>query len=495
MSAYLLSIDQGTSSSRAIVFSEEGEVVAVRQRELVLSMPHDGWVEQDPYDILKDTMWAIRGAVQDLKGEASRIVAAGIANQRETTIIWDRKTGEPVYNAIVWQDRRTSGLCADLRAAGVEGAVARKTGLLIDPYFSATKIKWILDHVEGAEARARAGGLAFGTVDSFLLWHLTGGRVHATDATNASRTMLYNIRDGKWDNDLLDMFGVPLEIMPDILDNISNFGQIESRTFGQECPIYGIAGDQQAAMIGQGCFSPGMVKATYGTGCFVLMNTGPEIRESQNRMLTTVAYRVGGACTYALEGAIFNAGTAVQFLRDNLGFFQNAAESEALAGSVPDAGGVYFVPAFTGLGAPYWQSAARGVISGLARDTQKGHIARAALEAQGYQTRDLLSAMEADSGVCAPVIRADGGLVGNALVRQLIADLLQKPLEVPKVRECTAWGAACLAGVGAGVFKSLEDTALRRVAEHRHEPRMAPQDVQRLYEGWQLAVARSVTGL
>lgn len=283
--------------------------------------------------------------------------------------------------------------------------------------------------------------------------------------------------------------------MPTILDNISYFGQIEARTLGQECPIYGVAGDQQAALIGQGCFSPGMVKATYGTGCFVLMNTGAEARLSTNRMLTTVAYQVEGVTTYALEGSIFNAGTAVQFLRDNLGFFQNAAESEALAASVPDAGGVYFVPAFTGLGAPHWQPGARGVISGLARDTRKAHIARAALEAQGYQTRDLLSAMEADCGFAAPVIRADGGLVGNALVRQMIADLMQKPLDVPKVRECTAWGAACLAGVGAGVFKNLEETAARRVAAHHHEPIMAPQEAQRLYEGWQRAVARSMVGL
>ncbi|MCL4677929.1 MAG: glycerol kinase GlpK [Alphaproteobacteria bacterium] len=495
MSAYLLSIDQGTSSSRAIVFDEQGEVVALRQKELALITPQDGWVEQDPHDILKDTLWTLRGVVQDLKGEASRIAAAGITNQRETTILWDRKTGEPVYNAIVWQDRRTADLCAALRQTGVEGAIARKTGLLLDPYFSATKIKWIFDHVEGVSERAAAGEIAFGTVDSFLLWHLTGGRVHATDATNASRTMLYNIQDKKWDNDLLDMFGVPPLIMPTILDNISDFGQIEARTLGQECPIYGVAGDQQAALIGQGCLSPGMVKATYGTGCFVLMNTGAEARLSTNRMLTTVAYQVGGVTTYALEGSIFNAGTAVQFLRDNLGFFQNAAESEALAASVPDAGGVYFVPAFTGLGAPHWQPGARGVISGLARDTRKAHIARAALEAQGYQTRDLLSAMEADCGFAAPVIRADGGLVGNALVRQMIADLMQKPLDVPKVRECTAWGAACLAGVGAGVFKNLEETAARRVAAHIHEPRMSAQEAQRLYEGWQWAVARSLVGV
>ncbi len=491
MTDYLLSIDQGTSSSRAIVFNAMGEVVALRQKELTLHYPQDGWVEQRPFDILKDTLWAIRSVAKDLKKDVRRIAAAGITNQRETTILWNRRTGEPVYNAIVWQDRRTAGLCADLKRAGVEEIITRKTGLLLDPYFSATKIKWILDHVEGAQALARSGDLAFGTVDCFLLWHLTQGRVHATDATNASRTMLYNIHENKWDKDLLELFDIPLEIMPVILDNIADYGQIIDDKFGQECPIYGMAGDQQAALIGQGCFSPGMVKATYGTGCFALMNTGTDCRESANRLLTTVACRVDGRTHYALEGAIFNAGTAIQFLRDNLGLIKNAAETEALALSVDSTQGVYFVPAFTGLGAPFWKPEARGVICGLARDSSRAQIVRAALEAQAYQTRDLILAMEDDGGCAVPVVRADGGLVANRFMCQFLADLLQRRIEVPKVKESTAWGVACLAGVRAGVFKGLEDSAAHWAADSVYEPRMSADQADALYAGWQWAVAKS----
>ncbi|MCB1592250.1 MAG: glycerol kinase GlpK [Alphaproteobacteria bacterium] len=492
MSDYLLSIDQGTSSSRAIVFDRLGAVVAVRQKELPLITPQDGWVEQDPETLLNDILWAISSVTDDLGRDALRIAAAGITNQRETTLLWDRKSGEPVYNAIVWQDRRTADLCAALRETGVEEVVTRKTGLLLDPYFSATKIRWMLDHVEGAYEKARAGDLAFGTVDSFLLWHLTGGRVHATDATNASRTMLYNIHDGKWDNDLLDVFGVPIEIMPIILDNIAEYGHLDGGKNIQKCPIYGMAGDQQAALIGQGCFAAGTVKATYGTGCFALMNTGAEVHDSPSRMLATVAYQLGGVRSYALEGAIFNAGTAVQFLRDNLGLLKSADESEALAGSVEGTRGVYFVPAFTGLGAPHWRPDARGVLCGLGRDTQRAHIVRAVLEAQAYQTRDLLCAMERDGGFSIPVIRADGGLMANSFVRQFIADIMQRPVEVPAVAECTAWGAACLAGVGAGVFSNLDEaTSSRRVA-HRCEPQMDGAEADRLYAGWQKAVAKSI---
>ncbi len=491
MTDYLLSIDQGTSSSRAIVFSALGEVVALRQKELTLYYPQDGWVEQRPFDILKDTLWAIRSVAKDLKKDVKRIAAAGITNQRETTILWNRKTGEPVYNAIVWQDRRTAGLCADLKRAGVEEIITRKTGLLLDPYFSATKIKWILDHVDGVEALARSGDLAFGTVDCFLLWYLTQGRVHATDATNASRTMLYNIHEEKWDNELLDMFDIPLDIMPVILDNIADYGQIIDKEFSQECPIFGMAGDQQAALIGQGCFSPGMVKATYGTGCFALMNTGTVCRLSANRLLTTVGYRVDGVSHYALEGAIFNAGTALQFLRDQMGFLKKASDSEVLATSVEGTSGVYFVPAFTGLGAPFWKPEARGLICGLGRDSTQAHIVRAALEAQAYQTRDLILAMERDGGCAVPVVRADGGLAANRFMCQFLSDQLQRRIEVPKVKEATAWGAACLAGVRAGIFSDLHDSASRREVECAYEPQMEAAEADRLYAGWQRAVIRS----
>lgn len=492
MTDYLLSIDQGTSSSRAIVFNARGEVVALRQKELTLYYPQDGWVEQRPFDILKDTLWAIRSVAKDLKKDVKRIAAAGITNQRETTILWNRRTGEPVYNAIVWQDRRTAGVCADLKRAGVEEIITRKTGLLLDPYFSATKIKWILDHVEEAQALVRSGDLAFGTVDCFLLWHLTQGRVHATDATNASRTMLYNIHQGEWDSDLLDLFNIPIGIMPNILDNVADYGQITDHDFSQECPIYGMAGDQQAALIGQGCFSPGMVKATYGTGCFALMNTGTDCWISGNRLLTTVGYRIDGRTHYALEGAIFNAGTAIQFLRDNLGVIKNASESEALATSVEGTNGVYFVPAFTGLGAPFWRPEARAVICGLGRDSTRAHIVRAALEAQAYQTRDLILAMQRDGGHEVAVVRADGGLVANRFMCQFISDQLQRRIEVPKVKEATAWGVACLAGVRAGIFSSLEESATHWQAASVYTPSMDSAKANALYTGWQRAVEKTI---
>lgn len=492
MSEYILSIDQGTSSSRAIVFNSSGEIVALRQKPLELIYPSDGWVEQDPMRILEDTLWAIRGVISDLGQDAARIACAGITNQRETTILWDRESGKPVYNAIVWQDRRTADLCASLRQAGVEEVISRKTGLLVDPYFSSTKIKWILDNIEVASKCAEAGNLLFGTVDSFLLWHLTGGRVHATDATNASRTMLCNIDEGQWSGDLMDMFGLSPYFMPIIMDNIGDYGEIKKDIIGQKCPIMSVVGDQQAALIGQGCFFKGMVKATYGTGCFALMNIGSEVQYSKNKLLTTVAYSLDGVRHYALEGAHFNAGTVVQFLRDQFGFFMESEESEEMALSVSDSGGVFFVPAFTGIGAPYWRPEARGLICGLTRDTSKAHVVRAALEAQAYQTRDLLSAMEADCGMAVSQIRADGGLMANGFVRQFIADILQKPVEVPKVAECTAWGAACLAGVGAGIFSSLEASADVRKVAHRHEPKMDFQVVQGFYEGWQKAVMKAV---
>lgn len=487
--SYLLSVDQGTSSSRCIIFSSDGLVENLRQKPLRLHYPHAGWVEQDANDIWTDTQEVISGALGNFSGDLSQIAGIGITNQRETTILWSRKTGIPVYNAIVWQDRRTSVLCADLKARGCEAMVAAKTGLLLDPYFSATKISWILDHVDGVRELAKNGDILFGTVDCFLLWHLTGGKVHATDVTNASRTMLFDITRQCWDEDLLALFDIPPSILPEVRDNVSDFGIFE--ILGQRFSIGGVAGDQQSALIGQGCLRAGMVKSTYGTGCFALMNVGQARAHSQNKLLGTIGYRVKGETVYALEGSIFNAGTAVQFLRDNLGFFEDASESEALALSVEDCGGVYFVPAFTGLGAPYWDPHARGMITGLERRSTKAHICRAALEAQGFQTRDLLEAMRKDSGQSINVIRADGGLTANHFVGQILADVTGCRVEVPKVAESTAWGAACLAGVQAGVYGSLEDAAQVWQAEQVYAPQMTTQQAGVLYKGWKGAVAKA----
>jgi glycerol kinase len=484
----LLAIDQGTSSSRAILFSKDGRIVATRQKELKLHMPHKGWVEQDPESIWGDVMEVTRGVLAERQGE--NIAVIGITNQRETTVLWDRATGKPIYNAIVWQDRRTAEHCSSLKEKSYEPLIASKTGLLLDPYFSATKIAWILDHVSGARARAEAGELAFGTVDSFLLWRLTGGKVHATDATNAARTMLYNIHTQEWDRELLDLFGVPVSLLPEVKDNVADFGRTALGVFEKEIPIGGMAGDQQAALIGQACFAPGMVKSTYGTGCFALMNIGGESRLSQNRLLTTIAYRIGGRTTYALEGSIFVAGAAIQWLRDNAGFFSEASASEILALSVPDANDVYFVPAFTGLGAPYWDPAARGAILGLTRETTKAHITRAALEAQAYQTYDLMAAMEKDSGVKPKAIRADGGLVANGFVCQFLADILDTKVEIPVCAETTALGAAYLAGLSAGVYTGFDDLAANWKLDRAYVPNMEEDTRKSLLRGWAQAVKR-----
>lgn len=484
----ILAIDQGTTSSRAILFSAELEVLSTQQKELALHYPHKGWVEQNPEDIWCDTLDVCRRIVRSLPDEAKAIAAIGITNQRETTILWDRKTGMPVYNAIVWQDRRTAPLCEQLRAAGHEPMVEAKTGLLFDPYFSAGKIAWILAHVEGARERAERGELAFGTIDCYLLWRLTGGRVHASDVTNASRTQLYNIVEQKWDEALLALFDIPEQILPEVLDNAADFGVTDPALFGREIPICGMAGDQHAALIGQGCVIPGMVKSTYGTGCFALMNIGSDFRVSQNRLLTTPAYRLDGKMVYALEGSIFIAGAAIQWLRDGLEFFSDAALSEDLARSVHDNNEVYFVPAFTGLGAPYWRPDVRGAIMGLSRETTKAHIVRAALEAQGYQTRDLMTAMEADSACEAAVIRIDGGLVANAFMCQFLADMLNKPVEVPEVTEATALGAACLAGLYTGILPGLEAITQRWRKARVYQPAMAESERERLYRGWKAAV-------
>ena len=491
MTTHLLAIDQGTSSSRAIIFDEHGEIRFTSQHPVDLIYPQDGWVEQDPKMLVEQTFSVIRDVLSQDADVTASIAGVGITNQRETTIVWDRKTGEPVYNAIVWQDRRTAEFCTILKGDGVEKMVKEKTGLLLDPYFSATKLRWILESVEGVRARAENGELLFGTVDCYLLWHLTGGRVHATDATNATRTMLYNIIGHQWDNDLLELFSIPKQILPKVSDNIAEFGQIDSGLFGCDLMVGGMVGDQQSALIGQGCVHSGMVKSTYGTGCFALMNIGDVPTVSEHKLITTISLSCDGKVSYALEGSIFNAGTAIQFLRDNLNFIGDAKESENMAQSVPDNGGVYFVPAFTGLGAPYWNPTARGVICGLSRDTQKAHIVRAALEAQAYQTRDLIDVMQKDSGQKIDVLRADGGLVANGFMCQFLADTLGVNIEIPKVAECTAWGAACLAGVQANVFASIDDVSARWKVDRDYKPVEKKQDMDVLYAGWQRAVEKS----
>lgn len=483
---YILAIDQGTTSSRAILFSKSGEIAAVSQKELTLHYPNKGWVEQDARDIWRDTLSCCR----DIVGHAGLqpIAGIGITNQRETTVIWDRATGEPVYHAIVWQDRRTADYCARLKEQGHEAAVSAKTGLLLDPYFSATKINWVLNNVEGVRARAEKGDLAFGTIDCFLLWHLTGGKIHATDATNAARTMLYNIITQDWDDDLLTLFDIPRSLLPDVKDNVAPFGETLPALLGKSYTIGGMAGDQQAALIGQCCFDRGMVKSTYGTGCFALMNIGETFKQSQNRLLTTTAYRFEGKTTYAVEGAIFVAGAAIQWLRDNLGILKDAADSETLARSVTDNNGVYFVPAFTGLGAPYWNPNARAAITGLSRESTKAHIARAALEAQAYQTLDLMDAMSKDGGHDPKTIRADGGLVANTFMCQFLADMIGKPVEIPRVHETTALGAAYLAGLHSGVYQGFDDLTRNWALDKRYDPAMEGARQRDLYAGWKQAI-------
>ncbi len=492
-SKYILSIDQGTSSSRAIVFDRKGDVQALFQKELELLYPNKGWVEQPPMDIVEDTIWALQSICEGRADLVEGVCAAGLSNQRETVIIWDRHTGEPVYNAIVWQDRRTAHYCEELKQQNAfEKEIQERTGLLLDPYFSATKIKWVLDHVEGVRERAEAGELIFGTVDCFLLWHLTKGASHKTDATNASRTMLYNINECEWDNFLFDSFDIPYSMAPEVCDNIHDFGVINVGCALDGTKILGLAGDQQSALIGQGCVEKGMVKSTYGTGCFILTNIGHSWSCSKNKMLNTVAYSIDGEVTYAIEGSVFNAGTAIQFLRDNFTFFEKARQTTSMADSLADNGGVYFVPAFTGMGAPYWDADATGTITGLKRNTSKEHIVRAALEAQAYQTRDLIGAMEEDSGIKISTLRADGGLTANHFMCQFLADQLSVAIEVPKVLEATAWGAAILAGIGCGLFDSLKDAASMWRCSERFDVQMDSQHANELYDGWQNVVQRNI---
>ncbi len=489
----LLAIDQGTTSTRAIVFDMSGEILAIEQREFQQYFPADGWVEHDPDDIWESTVEVCRAALKALPGGAESVAGIGITNQRETTLIWDRRTGEPIHRAIVWQDRRTAKACRQLRGEGHEEMVRERTGLLLDPYFSATKAAWLLDHVEDARNRAEKGELAFGTVDTWLIWKLTGGRVHATDATNASRTMLFNIHEQRWDPDLLKLFRVPGTMMPEVKDSAADYG---STTEGLEVelPIAGVAGDQQAALVGQACFQPGMVKSTYGTGCFALMNTGDRPVASRNRLLTTVGYRLGGRTTYAIEGSIFVAGAAVQWLRDKLGIIRTAAETEGLARGLESNRGVYLVPAFTGLGAPYWDPDARGALIGLTRDSGRAEIARAALEAVCYQTRDLFNAMADDADSRPETLRVDGGMVVNGWLIQALSDIVDVPVERPRVVETTALGAAWLAGLQLGLYQALDDVAEVWASDRRCLPAMDAADRERAIAGWERAVARVRSG-
>lgn len=490
----ILAIDQGTTSSRALLFDRDGRPSGQAQIELEQHFPQSGWVEHDAEDIWRDTVEVVKGALSGAGLAARDVASIGITNQRETTVIWDRKTGEPIHKAIVWQDRRTAPLCDRLNAEGHEALVKGKTGLLIDSYFSATKIAWMLENVPGARGRAERGELAFGTIDCFLLWRLTGGRVHATDSTNAARTMIYDIKRQTWDADLLTLFGIPEPLLPEVRDNDADFGATPAEMFGAPLPILGMAGDQQAATVGQACFEPGMMKSTYGTGCFALLNTGTQAVESHNRLLTTIAYRVGGETIYALEGSIFIAGAAVQWLRDGLGIIASAAETEALAKAADPAQDVYLVPAFTGLGAPYWDAHARGAIFGLTRATGPAELARAALDAVCYQTRDLLEAMAADGAGALEALRVDGGMVANDWVMQRLADILGVPVERPVVAETTALGAACLAGLKNGFFDGLEGIAATWKSAGRFEPQMNAQDRDAGYAGWQDAVRRVRSG-
>lgn len=490
MSDYLLAIDQGTTSTRAIIFAASGGAVASAQQEFPQHFPQDGWVEHAAEDLWQSTLAVCRQALANAGLQAGDLRAIGITNQRETTLVWDAATGEAIHSAIVWQDRRTADFCAGLKAAGHEPEVTARTGLLIDPYFSASKLRWILDQVPGARERAERGELCFGTVDSFLLWRLSGGRVHRTDASNAARTLLFNIHTQQWDEQLLALFDIPASLLPEVLDCAAHFGDTDPQWLGAAVPVLGMAGDQQAALIGQACFEPGMVKSTYGTGCFLIQNTGREPLTSRNRLLTTVAYRLDGEVTYAVEGSIFVAGAALQWLRDGLRLIESAHESEALALQAGDSNGVYLVPAFTGLGAPYWDPKARGAIFGLTRDTGIKEIVTAGLQAVCYQTRDLIEAMAQDGAAPLSALRVDGGMVVNNWLVQCLADVLGVPVERPQINETTALGAAYLAGLQAGLYRDLAEIAGHWRSRQRFEPRMDAARRDRLYQGWLDAVRR-----
>ena len=495
MTDLVLAIDQGTTSSRAILFDGAHVPVAAARQEFDQHFPRSGWVEHDPEDIWRTTLSACREVIAETGTRPSEIAAIGITNQRETTVVWDRQTGEPIHRAIVWQDRRTAGICSELKKSGHEPTITAQTGLLLDPYFSGAKIAWILDNVNGARDAANAGRLAFGTIDTFLLWRLTGGKVHATDATNACRTMLYDIHEGCWGRELCDLLRVPMSMLPEVRNCADDFGETAAELFGGAIAITGIAGDQHAATIGQACFQPGMIKATYGTGCFALLNTGQTAVPSTNRLLTTIAYQLGGQVTYALEGSIFIAGAAVQWLRDGLRIIDDAAETDELARNADENQDVYLVPAFVGLGAPYWDAAARGALFGLTRGTGPAEIARAALASVGYQTRDLLEAMKGDwPGVGADtVLRVDGGMAASDWTMQFLADITGAPVDRPRILETTALGAAYLAGMHRGIYPGLDGFAETWALERRFAPRLDAASREQRYAGWLDAVRRTLS--
>jgi len=489
----ILAIDQGTTSSRAMLFDREGRMAGMAQREFAQLFPQPGWVEHDPREILTSVYTTITELLNREQIDPRRIAGIGITNQRETTVVWDRRTGQPIHNAVVWQSRQSQALCERLKAEGHEPLIRRTTGLLVDAYFSATKIRWILDHVPGAQARAERGELLFGTIDSWLVWNLTGGAAHVTDYTNAARTLLFNIHDLRWDDTLLALLDIPRAMLPEVRGSSEIHGHTRPQFFfDRQIPIAGIAGDQQAALFGHACFEPGMAKNTYGTGCFMLMNTGDKAVSSGNGLLATIAWGIDGKVEYALEGSIFVAGSVVQWLRDGLRMFGKSSDCQAYAERVPDSGGVYLVPAFVGLGAPYWRSDVRGAMFGVTRGTSKEHFIRAAVESMAYQTRDVLAAMEADAGIRLKELRADGGAMANDFMVQFQSDLLGVPVLRPRMAETTAFGAACLAGLATGFWESREQISAQWALDRRFEPQMAEARREKLYAGWQQAVAATL---
>jgi glycerol kinase len=487
----IIALDQGTTSSRAIVIDRDARMLGVAQKELTMHYPRPGWVEQDPQEIWSTQLDMAREALAAAKSTAADVAAIGITNQRETTVLWDRETGRPVYNAIGWQDRRTAAICEQLQAQGAEALVTSRTGLLLDPYFSGTKLQWMLDNLDGVRALAEAGRLAFGTIDTWLIWNLTAGRVHATDVSNASRTLLFNIHTRDWDAELLQLLRIPRAVLPDVVGSGGVCGEVDQALLGTAIPIAGIAGDQQAALFGQQCVNPGMVKNTYGTGCFMLMNTGDRPVESKSRLLTTVAWQIGERFEYALEGSVFVAGAVVKWLRDSLGIIQSSAQVSELAATVEDNGGVYFVPAFAGLGAPYWDPLARGAVIGLTGGSRAAHLARAALESIAFQTADVLDAMRADSGIQVKELRVDGGVSQSDLLMQFQADILDVPILRPKIFESTALGAAYLAGLAVGFWRDAAELQNQWQVERRFEPRMSNMRRESLKSTWHEAVKRS----
>ena len=493
-SKYVLSIDQGTTSSRGVIFDKNYEIVSIGQKEFTQFFPDSGWVEHDPEEIWMSTLESCHSAIKESKIDPSQIRAVGITNQRETTVVWDKETGKPIYNAIVWQDRRTSDQCQNLKDLGHESLVTKKTGLLLDPYFCATKIAWILDNVSGARQKANEGQLLFGTIDCFLMWRLSNQQIHSTDATNACRTMLYNIHDGCWDEDLLKLFNIPSSMLPKVCDNAADFGKVDESIFGSEIPITASIGDQPSALVGQACFQPGMVKSTYGTGCFVLINTGYEPVKSNNKLLTTLAFQVNGKTCYALEGSIFVAGAAVQWLRDGLKFIESAQESESLAMQADDSQDVYLVPAFVGLGAPYWDPDCRGALFGMTRNTGPAEITKATLESVCYQTSDLLSAIEKDLGEGKlSAIRVDGGMAASNWTMQMLSDLVELPVDRPKNLETTALGAAYLAGMQIGFYPSMSDFSDSWQSDSQFNSKMTSDSRERKLAGWKDAVKRTLS--